>query len=51
MPSKNENLKTDDVTEWILTGPIIVACQWNTETKNREIGYETLRTQRVPEKC
>lgn len=37
------------MVEWILTGPIIVACQWNTETKSREkeAGYETLRSVRI----
>lgn len=32
---KKYSRKTQDVAKWILTGPIIVACQWNTETEKQ----------------
>lgn len=39
---RNIQAKRSEASKWILTGPIIVACQWNTATKT-EVGYETQR--------
>jgi len=37
--------------KWILTGPIIVACQWNTETKKTQTLFRKRREHDAPSVC